>query len=174
MNAVLGASLLIANAITAITAQTVPQQSNSSSSIRTQRCNTAFFESILVNGSTLVIVDSLDNGSAYGQGGLDLAYPAVPTNLPACCAAIINVTSSPTSAYQVAIFLPDDWNDRFLVVGNGGFGGGINWEDMASRSQTSRSRRLTCGRQRDHTMDLRACQQTPAMIRRSQTSAGHI
>jgi feruloyl esterase len=30
------------------------------------------------------------------------------------------------------LFLPKIWNNRYIASGNGGFGGGINWNDMVS------------------------------------------
>ena len=99
---------------------------------RNRNCNERFFQSRLPRGMSVERVDSLIQGSIYGEGIIDLAYPALATNLPALCALTIKVTSSPTSSYRFGLFLPDDWNGRFLMVGNGGFGGGINWIDMAS------------------------------------------
>lgn len=61
----------------------------------------------------------------------DIAYPTSPTKLKALCAVEVNVTLSDNSAYSFGLFLPDDWNNRFLAVGNGGFAGGINWLAMA-------------------------------------------
>lgn len=69
-------------------------------------------------------------GGSYGEGVADIPYPINPTNLPALCAVTVRVTSSPTSSYRFGLFLPNSWNTNFLVVGNGGFAGGINWLDM--------------------------------------------
>jgi len=101
---------------------------------RKKHCNSAFFKSILRPGSQLERVDSLDEGSTYGEDATNVAYPTQPTGIPGSCAAVIKVTSSPSSSYRIGIILPDDWNDRFLVVGNGGFGGGINWPDVVCPS----------------------------------------
>lgn len=77
-------------------------------------------------------VDYVPDGGTYGEGTADLGYPTNVTDLPELCAAIVNVTSSPTSYYRVGLFFPSTatWNGRFLTVGNGGFLGGINWRDM--------------------------------------------
>ncbi|RDW63653.1 hypothetical protein BP6252_11198 [Coleophoma cylindrospora] len=94
-------------------------------------CNNAFFDSVLpTNASTLLTSQVPANGS-FGQAA-DIAYPTNATNLPALCAVIINVTSSATSSYTFGLFLPNEWNDRFIAVGNGGFSGGINWYSMGS------------------------------------------
>ncbi|PVH81810.1 feruloyl esteras-like protein B precursor [Cadophora sp. DSE1049] len=60
------------------------------------------------------------------------AFPAPNSGLPELCAVAINVISSPTSSYNFGLFLPTEWNTRFLTSGNGGFGGGINWNDMGT------------------------------------------
>ncbi|KAI1842424.1 hypothetical protein JX266_011319 [Neoarthrinium moseri] len=74
----------------------------------------------------------VETGDTYGEGRRNLMYPIQPTNLPELCAVTIYVPTSSTSAYRFGIFLPVNWNSRFLTVGNGGFGGGINWLDMGA------------------------------------------
>lgn len=95
-------------------------------------CSIEAINSILpANATTLSAVQVSANGT-YGQGAADIAYPTNPTNLPGLCAVIVNVTSSPTSSFTFGLFLPEQWNERFLTVGNGGFAGGINWLDMGA------------------------------------------
>ncbi|KAI5459542.1 Tannase/feruloyl esterase [Mariannaea sp. PMI_226] len=101
---------------------------------RKARCNASFFKSILPKGAVLEKVAEVQQGGTFGEGLSDLGYPIQPTNLPALCAVIVNVTSSPTSFYRFGIMLPDEWNHRFLVVGNGGFAGGINWRSIGPRT----------------------------------------
>lgn len=60
----------------------------------------------------------------------DIAYPASTTNLPKFCATYVNVTTSPSSSFRFALWLPAEWNSRYLAVGNGGFGGGENYAAM--------------------------------------------
>ncbi|KAN0116868.1 putative ferulic acid Esterase/Feruloyl esterase [Hyaloscypha variabilis] len=57
-------------------------------------------------------------------------FPDPATCLPALCAIRVNVVSSPNSSFNFGLFLPEEWNSRFMVSGNGGFSGGINWIDM--------------------------------------------
>ena len=57
-------------------------------------------------------------------------FPDPVTYLPALCGITVNVASSPTSSFNFGLFLPEEWNLRFMGSGNGGFGGGINWADM--------------------------------------------
>jgi feruloyl esterase len=60
----------------------------------------------------------------------ETGYPDNAVNLPSLCAVSIQVQSIANSTYGFGLFLPDEWNERFLAVGNGGFAGGINYLDM--------------------------------------------
>lgn len=95
-------------------------------------CSISSLQAALPSNATILSAVALANGSTYGEGAADIAYPTDPTNLPASCAVTVNVTSSPSSNFRFAIFLPTQWNGRFLAVGNGGFAGGINWLDMGA------------------------------------------
>ncbi|SPQ24864.1 fde2e43a-4776-4754-b8bd-632c2b07384e [Thermothielavioides terrestris] len=105
--------------------QTAPSGSGS-------RCNSTWFERIVPAGATVEKVAVVQQGGTYGEGVADSAYPTDPTDLPALCAVTVRVQSSASSSYRFGLFLPDEWNSRFLVVGNGGWAGGINWLDMAA------------------------------------------
>ncbi|KAB5578123.1 feruloyl esterase B [Coniochaeta sp. 2T2.1] len=94
-------------------------------------CSLDTFKDILGSSATVLSAVSVPKGGSYGEGAANLLYPQNPTNLPSLCAVIVNVSSSPESSYRFGVFLPEVWNSRFLAVGNAGFGGGINWLDMA-------------------------------------------
>lgn len=98
-------------------------------------CSIDAFQNVLPSNAVILSAVPVANGSSYGEGAADIAYPTNPTNLPAACAMIVNVTTSPQSNFRFGIFLPTQWNSRFLAVGNGGFAGGINWLDMGSGIQ---------------------------------------
>ncbi|KAI1428183.1 Tannase/feruloyl esterase [Xylaria sp. FL1777] len=95
-------------------------------------CDTLTLAQILPANAKIERLQALEAGSTYGDGIADLPYPIQPTNLPALCAVTIAVASSLTSSYRVGLFLPAEWNNRFLAIGNGGFAGGINWLDMGA------------------------------------------
>lgn len=95
-------------------------------------CDVATFASVLPAAAKVEKVEYVSAGGTFGEPLTDLMYPIPPTNLPELCAVIISVASSPISSYRFGIFLPAEWNRRFLAVGNGGFGGGINWLDMGA------------------------------------------
>ncbi|KAI0842759.1 tannase-domain-containing protein [Hypoxylon sp. FL0890] len=99
---------------------------------RQTSCNVDTFASVLPTAAKVERVEYISAGSTFGEPLTDLMYPIPPTNLPELCAVIISVASSPVSAYRFGMFLPAEWNGRFLTVGNGGFGGGINWLDMGA------------------------------------------
>ncbi|KAF2140705.1 uncharacterized protein K452DRAFT_288794 [Aplosporella prunicola CBS 121167] len=95
-------------------------------------CSIKTLQSALPANATVLAADLVPENGTYGQGAADIAYPTNPTSLPALCAVTVNVTSSSTSSFIFGLFLPTQWNDRFLALGNGGFAGGINWLDMGS------------------------------------------
>ncbi|RAL07144.1 tannase and feruloyl esterase [Aspergillus homomorphus CBS 101889] len=82
------------------------------------------------DNATVLQAVKISNGDSFEVPASDIAYPQSPTDLPELCVVQLNVTSSATSAYTFGLFLPTEWNERFLAVGNGGFAGGINWADM--------------------------------------------
>ena len=60
-------------------------------------------------------------------------YDAVSTtDLPAFCRIQLVVTTNSTanSSAQAEVWLPQQWNDRLLMVGNGGFGGGGQYDSL--------------------------------------------
>ncbi|CAN8100822.1 unnamed protein product [Discula destructiva] len=95
-------------------------------------CSVDSFQGVLPSDATILSAVPVANGSSYGEGAADIPYPIIPTNLPENCAVVVNVTTSPSSSFRFGAFFPTQWNGRFLVVGNGGFAGGINWLDMGA------------------------------------------
>ncbi len=101
-------------------------------------CGTASLSAALPPEATVEQVTNVPGNGNYGEGASDIPYPWVPTDLPALCAVTVRVTSSPRSSYRIGLFLPKDWNGKFLAVGNSGFAGGINWIDMFVRPLSPR------------------------------------
>jgi len=96
-------------------------------------CRSDTFDGILLAAAQIETIARVNNASSYGEDrSRNPAYPILPANLPELCSLTVNVTTSPTSFYRFGLFLPTEWNSRFLAVGNGGFAGGINWLDMGS------------------------------------------
>lgn len=95
-------------------------------------CRSDTFDGILPKDASIESIDWVSNGSSYGEGPSNIAYPTNPTNLPELCAVTVKVTTSATSAYRFGLIMPTRWNYRFLAVGNGGFSGGINWLDAGA------------------------------------------
>jgi hypothetical protein len=86
------------------------------------RCNKGTFESVFTKDETIESIKAVAKGEEYGEGRANPSYPNNPKNLPELCAVTVNVVSSSNSSFRVGLFLPTDWNNRFLAVGNGGVG----------------------------------------------------
>ncbi|KAK6858050.1 ferulic acid Esterase/Feruloyl esterase [Apiospora arundinis] len=97
------------------------------------QCTKEHFETIIAGNEAASVTDVSVVAAGGTFGPPSKAFPVPAKNLPALCAVTINVKSSANSSYNFGLFLPDSgWNERFLTTGNGGFGGGINWEDMGT------------------------------------------
>jgi feruloyl esterase len=93
-------------------------------------CSPSVLSAFLPSHATIISAALVPANGTWSQPSPPFPDPA--TWLPALCAITVNVVSSPTSAFNFGLFLPEEWNSRFMASGNGGFGGGINWEDMGA------------------------------------------
>lgn len=93
-------------------------------------CTPSVIQAALPEGATVNFAYPVAANETFKVPESKTGYPNSPPNLPALCAASIQVKSVGNTTYGFGIFLPDDWNGRFLAVGNGGFAGGINYVDM--------------------------------------------
>jgi len=78
----------------------------------------------------------------YAPGDLvnitNLASSITTTKLPGFCRAQIRVHTNRTSGNYASteVWLPDEWNERFMGIGNGGFGGGVIYADLGFSAVT--------------------------------------
>lgn len=75
----------------------------------------------------------ITKGSNFTGDSIETSYNTVQTDLPQACrvALKIDTTANSTARFEVWMPLQDAWNGRLLVVGNGGWAGGINYPDIA-------------------------------------------
>jgi feruloyl esterase len=86
------------------------------------------------NATVLSVVHVSSNGSFGVPESFGGLTPQFSTGLPDLCAVQVNGTSSDTSSYTFALFLPSEWNSKFLATGGGGAAGYINFLDMGAGS----------------------------------------
>lgn len=81
-------------------------------------CNKEAFSKYLSSSghknAVVVQTSHVAKGGTFNVPASDIAYPQSPTGLPELCVVQINVTSSAESAYAFGLFLPLEWNERFL------------------------------------------------------------
>ena len=107
------------------------------------KCDPSTIQSALPQGASVNFAYPLAaNATFQVVNNSGTGYPTNAFNLPALCAVSVQVQSIGNSTYGFGLFLPDDWNQRFLAVGNGGFAGGINYVDMV-RIPKSKKRHIT-------------------------------
>jgi len=93
-------------------------------------CSPAAIQAALPSNATVNFAYPLKANATFQVPQGDTGYPVSPVSLPALCVVSAQVQSVRNTTFGFGLFLPDDWNGRFLAVGNGGFAGGINWLDM--------------------------------------------
>lgn len=93
-------------------------------------CSPAAIQAALPSNASVNFAYPVKANGTFQVPKGDTGYPTNPVGLPALCAASVQVQSIDNTTFGFGLFLPDDWNGRFLAVGNGGFAGGINWLDM--------------------------------------------
>src|SRR5687768_8949885 len=81
-------------------------------------------------GATITAVEFVATGAqAAGRGGRGGAG----TELPAHCRVAVTLTPSSDSHIEMELWLPaENWNGKFLAVGNGGWAGTISFDAMAT------------------------------------------
>ncbi|KAL6704549.1 hypothetical protein ACN47E_008059 [Coniothyrium glycines] len=94
-------------------------------------CSASSIQSVLPANATVNFAQSVQANGTFEVPKGDTGYPTSPVGLPALCAVSVQVQSIQNTTFGLGLFLPENWNGRFLAVGNGGFAGGINWAGMA-------------------------------------------
>ncbi|ORY14570.1 feruloyl esterase B precursor [Clohesyomyces aquaticus] len=94
-------------------------------------CSHAAIQSVLPQGTSVDFVQNVPSTSYFEVPPGNIPYPTSPKNLSSVCVVSVRVQAPANTSYGFGLFLPNDWNGRFLAVGNGGFAGGINWLDMS-------------------------------------------
>ncbi|KAK1520289.1 tannase and feruloyl esterase [Colletotrichum costaricense] len=95
------------------------------------RCSLESITEVLPPGVSINYVNFVAENGTFG----DKAAVGNATALPQGCAVGVNLISSATSSYNFALYMPTNWNSRFMATGNGGFGGFTNWAYMGMFSQ---------------------------------------
>jgi feruloyl esterase len=93
------------------------------------RCNLSFFKSAAPNLNLEIEKASLVGpSSCFGEGPINLGQPLYAYNQRFDTCAVI----ARRGTYRFGMLMPvkEQWRGKFLMVGNGGFTGGINWVEM--------------------------------------------
>lgn len=93
-------------------------------------CSPSSIQSVLPSNASVNYAQVVPANATFQVPQSDTGYPTSPIGLPPLCAVSIQVQSIDDTTFGFGLFLPENWNGRFLAVGNGGFAGGINWADM--------------------------------------------
>lgn len=105
------------------------------------QCDPKSIQAALPAGASVNFARTVAANGTFQVPKSETGYPDSPVNLPELCAVSVQVQSINNSNYGFGVFLPKNWNGRFLAVGNGGFAGGINYLDMVGREMHWYSRR---------------------------------
>ncbi|KRE69542.1 tannase/feruloyl esterase family alpha/beta hydrolase [Paenibacillus sp. Soil750] len=83
------------------------------------------FENVDIPGCTIMDVQMVTEGS------LNLADDRIITDLPAFCRVSLQLKPTMESNIRVELWLPQEWNGRFLGTGNGGSASYISYNPLA-------------------------------------------
>lgn len=85
---------------------------------------------IASNTSTIISSWHFPAGSNFTGTSVETSYNTPQSDLPELCRVRFTTKTSANSSAIAEIWLPEDWNGRFLAVGNGSFAGGVNYPDI--------------------------------------------
>ena len=77
-------------------------------------CRQSALSAVLPANVSVTWAYKLAENSIFTPPAADVGFPIAPTNLRASCAVAVEVPSSENATYNFGMFLPDEWNGRFL------------------------------------------------------------
>ncbi|KAL4736658.1 tannase and feruloyl esterase [Aspergillus similis] len=106
-----------------------------------QHCSVATIKSFLPNDTRVFYAnhyaanDSFTLNATLNFGALSAPHATSTFTVPKPgCYIQANVTLPENTQHSIGIILPDEWNGRFMAVGNGEFSGSIGWSDLIDAS----------------------------------------
>ena len=94
-----------------------PSLAHAQSAAVAERCTIAAFKDAAIEQTAVHAVRFVSDGSS--------------PNVPSYCRVEATVTTSPDSVVNFEVWIPQDWNGKIVVTGNGGYSNAINVRDMA-------------------------------------------
>jgi hypothetical protein len=90
---------------------------------------------VKVSGATIVLADSVAAGAFAGpatpNGSRDLTAPY--KNVPAFCRVVVEAKPTSDSDIRIEVWMPaSGWNGKLKGIGNGGFAGMIDYDDLGA------------------------------------------
>ncbi|KAI5478379.1 hypothetical protein MNV49_005128 [Pseudohyphozyma bogoriensis] len=86
----------------------------------------------LISNLTIYVAESYPDNTTFSTPTATTDYNTPVTNLSAFCRFGAYFNTSSNSRVQFEVWLPEDWNGRFAMVGNGGDAGGINYPSLGA------------------------------------------
>ncbi|KAJ5714499.1 tannase and feruloyl esterase [Penicillium malachiteum] len=98
-------------------------------------CTFSAISDIIPQGLSLSFAQRIPENGTFTVPKNDTGWITDPINLPELCAIGVMVPGETSNAtFGFGLFLPKNWNQRTLTVGNGGLAGGVDWVDMVMLS----------------------------------------
>lgn len=77
-------------------------------------CSKSAFQAVIPSHTSVSLVQEVGENGTFEVPAGDIAYPTSPTGLRALCAVQIKVPAPGNTTYEFGLFLPEEWNGRFL------------------------------------------------------------